>query len=84
MTQCQEFRSDLLSPITGYFQRLLSTLIQGSTVIERRGIASAVFNCMLDPEKHLILLNEPFEILPVLLYPLAGPEEYEVAIINLL
>ncbi|KAK9501810.1 hypothetical protein O3M35_012473 [Rhynocoris fuscipes] len=77
LTQCGDFRACLLDPISGQFHRLLPILVQGATKLERLGVASALYNCLLDPGNHLTLLSEPYELLPVLLYPLAGPEEFK-------
>ncbi|XP_014260071.1 protein HGH1 homolog isoform X2 [Cimex lectularius] len=77
LTQCVEFQNFLVDPVNGQLQRVLPVLHSGVTLVERSGIASALYNCLFDTKSHMTLLEAPFDILPVLLLPLAGPEEFD-------
>ena len=61
---------------TSILDRILPEL-RSSNPIRRRGIAGTVKNCCFDKDSSWWLLNE-VDIIPKILYPLAGPEELEI------
>lgn len=50
---------------------------QSSNEIRQRGIVGTLRNCTFDMENHEWLLSPNINLLPYLLLPLAGPEEFE-------
>uniref|UniRef100_A0A8C3JYJ2 HGH1 homolog n=1 Tax=Calidris pygmaea TaxID=425635 RepID=A0A8C3JYJ2_9CHAR len=57
-------------------QRLLPFTQYKDSTVHRRGIVGALRNCCFEYEDHEWLLSEEVDILPFLLLPLAGPEEF--------
>lgn len=45
--------------------------------IRREGVASTIKNSLFDVDRHAALVEEPVNILPYILLPLAGPEEMD-------
>uniref|UniRef100_A0A0A9X979 Protein HGH1 homolog n=3 Tax=Lygus hesperus TaxID=30085 RepID=A0A0A9X979_LYGHE len=77
LAQSPSFRTRLLDPDENYFLRALPVINTSPSPIERFGIASAVYNCLFDKSTHHTLMGPPYDILPILLLPLAGPEEFD-------
>lgn len=78
LAQSLNFQKYLLTAESGnLFCSVLSIINNGETVIQRRGIVSTLYNCLFNSENHSLLLKPPFAILSYLLYPLAGPEEFD-------
>ncbi|KAF6208979.1 hypothetical protein GE061_014722 [Apolygus lucorum] len=77
LAQSPSFRTKLLDPDENYFLRVLPVINTSPSPIERFGIASAVYNCLFDKSTHEVLMGPPYEVLPILLLPLAGPEEFD-------
>ncbi|XP_064557261.1 protein HGH1 homolog [Zonotrichia leucophrys gambelii] len=74
LSQAPEGRRALLEPSGRVLGRLLSLLRCPDTEL-RRGIVGALRNCCFQHENHARLLSPQVEALPLLLLPLAGPEE---------
>lgn len=78
LAQSLDFQKYLLTSQDGQlFSSILPVLNNGESALQKRGIASIIYNCLFNSENHAILLKEPFNILGYLLYPLAGPEEFD-------
>ncbi|XP_068093987.1 protein HGH1 homolog isoform X2 [Hyperolius riggenbachi] len=76
LTQLSEGRDFLLDRDRCVIQRILShTHIQGS-VVRRGGIVGTLRNCCFNHGNHTWLLGDNVDLLPFLLLPLAGGEEY--------
>ncbi|XP_005996848.1 protein HGH1 homolog [Latimeria chalumnae] len=76
LTQLPETRHFLLDKNRCVIQRLLPyTQYEGST-IRRGGAVGTLRNCCFDYKYHEWLLSDAVDILPFLLLPLAGPEEF--------
>ncbi|KAI8506776.1 Protein hgh1 [Branchiostoma belcheri] len=76
LTQLSEARQFVLDHDRCVIQRLLPfTQYQGS-VIRRGGIVGALKNCCFETAHHQWLLSDDVDILPFLMLPLAGPEEF--------
>ncbi|XP_068017128.1 protein HGH1 homolog [Melanerpes formicivorus] len=76
LSQLPEGRRGLLDRSRCSVQRLLPFTQYRDSVIHRRGIVGALRNCCFQYEDHEWLLSEEVDILPFLLLPLAGPEEF--------
>ncbi|XP_075705594.1 protein HGH1 homolog [Rhinoderma darwinii] len=76
LTQLPEGRSFILDRSRCVLQRLLPyTHLQGS-VVRRGGVVGTLRNCCFSHGDHAWLLGEDVDVLPFLLLPLAGGEEY--------
>ncbi|KNC86628.1 hypothetical protein SARC_01257 [Sphaeroforma arctica JP610] len=58
------------------FQRLL-TFLNHTEPVRRGGVVAMIRNVAFDAELHMWLLGDDVNILPALLLPLAGPEEFD-------
>lgn len=58
-------------------QRLLPFTEYPDSIIRRGGIVGTLKNCTFDTENHEWLLSAEVDLLPYLLLPLAGPEEFD-------
>lgn len=76
LSQSVTFRSSLLDHERCIIQRLLCYTHDCSSSVRRRGIVGTLRNCCFDIEHHDWLLSPDVDILPYLLYPLAGPEKF--------
>ncbi|XP_068690495.1 protein HGH1 homolog [Montipora foliosa] len=76
LTQLQEFRDFILNKDLCVLQRLLPFTTYNASLIKRRGVVGALKNCCFETASHEWLLSETVDILPYLLLPLAGPEEF--------
>ncbi|KAM6445752.1 protein HGH1 homolog [Rhynochetos jubatus] len=76
LSQLPEGRRGLLDRSRRSVQRLLPFTQYKASVVHRRGIVGALRNCCFEYEAHEWLLSEEVDILPFLLLPLAGPEEF--------
>ncbi|KAM9278851.1 protein HGH1 homolog [Cariama cristata] len=76
LSQLPEGRRGLLDRSQCSVQRLLPFTQYKDSVVHRRGIVGALRNCCFEYEDHEWLLSEEVDILPFLLLPLAGPEEF--------
>ncbi|XP_068855193.1 protein HGH1 homolog isoform X1 [Aphelocoma coerulescens] len=75
LSQAPEGRRVLMDRSRAVLPRLLP-LVRGPGSAElRRGVLGALRNCCFQHEHHAWLLSPELELLPLLLLPLAGPEE---------
>ncbi|CAN8179044.1 unnamed protein product, partial [Coccothraustes coccothraustes] len=74
LSQAPEGRRLLLEPAGRVLRRLLALLRCPEPEL-RRGIVGALRNCCFQHENHERLLSPELDALPLLLLPLAGPEE---------
>lgn len=58
-------------------QKLLPFTEYKDSIVRRGGVVGTLRNCCFDHENHMWLLNEDIDLLPHLLLPLAGPEEFD-------
>ncbi|XP_026577664.1 protein HGH1 homolog [Pseudonaja textilis] len=76
LSQLPEVRDALLERSGGAVRRLLPFMQDAGSAARRRGVAGTLRNCCFDPRHHEWLLSEQVDLLPFLLLPLAGPEEF--------
>ncbi|KAM6143047.1 protein HGH1 homolog [Phoenicopterus ruber ruber] len=76
LSQLPEGRRGLLDRSRCSVQRLLPFTQYKDSAVHRRGVVGALRNCCFEHEDHEWLLSEEVDILPFLLLPLAGPEEF--------
>ncbi|XP_077209671.1 protein HGH1 homolog [Paroedura picta] len=77
LTQLPGARACLLHPARCLVRRLLPfTQDASSSSLCRGGVAGTLRNCCFDHGNHKWLLSDHVDILPFLLLPLAGPEEF--------
>nr|CAG4649473.1 EOG090X08WK [Scapholeberis mucronata]SVE93719.1 EOG090X08WK [Scapholeberis mucronata] len=77
LSQIPEMRRYILDPSRTCLQRLVSFTDYKDSAIRRGGILGLIKNCCFETEHHLWLLSEAVDLLPKLLLPLAGPEEFD-------
>ncbi|KDR19997.1 protein HGH1 homolog isoform X2 [Zootermopsis nevadensis] len=77
LSQSITFRRFLMDHERCIIQRLLPFTEYESSHVRRGGIVGTLRNCCFDIENHDWLLSPKVDILPCLLLPLAGPEEFE-------
>lgn len=68
-------REALMEPQRCAVRRLLPLVGDTDSAVTRRGAVGAIRNCCFQHEHHEWLLSDAVDVLPVLLLPLAGPEE---------
>ncbi|XP_025090434.1 protein HGH1 homolog isoform X3 [Pomacea canaliculata] len=73
----QDVRQELVSHHEDLLQNLLPFMSFAPSVIRRRGIIGIVKNCCFEYDLHSVLLGPEVDLLPRLLLPLAGPEEFD-------
>jgi hypothetical protein len=76
LSQSLTFRSYLMDHERCVIQRLLPYTEYEHSHIRRGGVVGTLRNCCFDTEHHTWLLGSEVDILPHLLLPLAGPEEF--------
>ncbi|XP_025943907.1 protein HGH1 homolog, partial [Apteryx rowi] len=76
LSQVPEGRRGLLDRSRCSVQRLLPFTQYKDSAVHRRGIVGALRNCCFEHEHHEWLLSDEVDVLPFLLLPLAGPEEF--------
>ncbi|KAI5696413.1 hypothetical protein M8J75_012727 [Diaphorina citri] len=77
LAQLSEFRQYLLDKNKCIIQRLVPFTEYSESSVRREGIVALIKNCCFDTEHHEWLLGEDVDILPKLLLPLAGGEEFD-------
>ncbi|KAL0266584.1 UNVERIFIED_CONTAM: hypothetical protein PYX00_009085 [Menopon gallinae] len=77
LSQCTEFRRQIMNKNRCLIQKLLPFIDFTESLIRRGGIVATIRNCCFDLEYHDWLLSPEVDILPRLLLPLAGPEEFD-------
>ncbi|XP_043923636.1 protein HGH1 homolog [Protopterus annectens] len=76
LTQLPEARQFLLDKDRCVVQRLLPYTQYEGSIIRRGGVVGTIKNCCFDYAYHEWLLGDSVDVLPFLLLPLAGPEEF--------
>lgn len=76
LCQLPEARQALLDRHSCLVQRLLPLTQYAGSAICRGGVVGTLRNCCFDYDCHEWLLSERVDLLPFLLLPLAGPEEF--------
>ncbi|XP_060532899.1 protein HGH1 homolog [Cylas formicarius] len=79
LSQSQRVRRYILDKEKCVIQRLLPFTDYKDSLIRRGGIVGTLKNCCFESEFHDWLLSDDVDILPRLLLPLAGPEEFDDA-----
>ncbi|XP_013379212.1 protein HGH1 homolog isoform X2 [Lingula anatina] len=77
LTQIPEARQFILNKDGCVIQRLLPYTQYPESVVRRRGIVATLKNCSFETDNHQWLLSPQVDLLPHLLLPLAGPEEFD-------
>lgn len=75
ISQVAESRELFCKTDSGLLNRLIPFVKYDDSIVRRGGIIGLIRNICFDTSLHSYLLEE-IEILPVILYSLAGPEEY--------
>ncbi|XP_042321515.1 protein HGH1 homolog [Sceloporus undulatus] len=76
LSQLPEARQVLLDPSRCVVQRLLPFTQDPGSAVRRGGVVGTLRNCCFDYRCHEWLLSEEVDVLPFLLLPLAGPEDF--------
>lgn len=76
LTQLPEARAFLLDPSRCAVQRLLPYTQYEGSAIRRGGVIGTLRNCCFESQHHAWLLGAEVDLLPFLLLPLAGPEDF--------
>ncbi|GAB6032193.1 hypothetical protein CHUAL_010838 [Chamberlinius hualienensis] len=77
LSQLLNVRKVLTDEKQQHIKRLLNSMADSKSALKRRGIVGVIRNCCFDHEIHFWLLNSDIDIIPALVYPLAGPEELD-------
>ncbi|XP_012254258.2 protein HGH1 homolog [Athalia rosae] len=77
LSQSTNVRRYLMDKHHCVIQRLLPFTEYRESMVRRGGIVGTLKNCCFDTEYHQWLLSSEVDILPRLLLPLAGPEEFD-------
>ncbi|CAG9805931.1 unnamed protein product [Chironomus riparius] len=77
LSQSSAFRNLVASSQTRLLQRLLPFISHESSVIRRGGITGFLKNICFDSSLHEWLFSTDVDVLPFILLPLAGPEEFD-------
>nr|CAG4637150.1 EOG090X08WK [Ceriodaphnia reticulata]SVE73038.1 EOG090X08WK [Ceriodaphnia reticulata] len=77
LSQIPAMREFIIGPTKSCLQRLVSFTDYKDSVVRRGGVLGLIKNCCFETEHHEWLLSEAVDLLPKLLLPLAGPEEFD-------
>jgi len=77
LTQVKAVRNFVMDEKRCVIQRLLPFMNYEKSPERRGGVIGILRNCCFDVEKHDWLLGDDVDLLPRLLLPLAGPEEFD-------
>lgn len=77
LSQTSSFRSLVAKSNTRLLSRLLPFINHETSLIRRGGIAGLLKNICFDSSLHEWLFSSEVEVLPFILLPLAGPEEFD-------
>uniref|UniRef100_A0A1B6D1Q7 Protein HGH1 homolog n=2 Tax=Clastoptera arizonana TaxID=38151 RepID=A0A1B6D1Q7_9HEMI len=77
LSQIKEFRCYLLNKKGCGIEKLLPFTEYSESIVRKGGVIGVLRNCSFDIEFHEQLLGPEIGILPRLLLPLAGPEEFD-------
>ncbi|KAF5281869.1 hypothetical protein FQR65_LT14513 [Abscondita terminalis] len=75
LSQSPSVRKLLLD--TNWISKLLAFTEFADSLVKRGGVVGTIRNCCFDLDNHELLLSEEIDVLPKLLLPLAGNEEYD-------
>lgn len=77
LSQTSKFRSMIATSTTRLLPRLLPFISHETSIIRRGGIVGLLKNICFDSSLHEWLFNPEVDVLPFILLPLAGPEEFD-------
>nr|SVE70525.1 EOG090X08WK [Daphnia similis]SVE71149.1 EOG090X08WK [Daphnia similis]SVE71781.1 EOG090X08WK [Daphnia similis]SVE72407.1 EOG090X08WK [Daphnia similis] len=77
LSQLPAVRSYIFDPSRSCLQRLVSFTDYKDSISRRGAILGLIKNCCFETDHHEFLLSEAVDLLPKLLIPLAGPEEFD-------
>ncbi|KAL1454066.1 hypothetical protein WDU94_010356 [Cyamophila willieti] len=77
LTQIADFRQYVLDKEKCIIQRLIPFTEYAESSVRREGIVALIKNCCFHTESHAWLLGDTVDLLPKLLLPLAGGEEFD-------
>lgn len=77
LTQCAKGREIVCDPQNDFLHRILPFVNQQSNLVRRGGATGVLKNICFDTGRHEWLMSEQVNVLPFILLPLAGPEEYD-------
>ncbi|KAK4878521.1 hypothetical protein RN001_011027 [Aquatica leii] len=77
LSQSSVVRKQILDKSENMFMKILPFVEFKDSVVKRGGVVGAIRNCCFETEYHDWLLNADIDILPRLLLPLAGNEEFD-------
>ncbi|CAH1118283.1 unnamed protein product [Phaedon cochleariae] len=77
LSQSHRARKYILDKNKCVIQRLLPFTVYKDSLVRRGGVVGTIKNCCFDEDFHEWLLGEDVDILPRLLLPLAGNEEFD-------
>lgn len=77
ISQCHKGRELICHRESRLIQRLLPFISYGKSLIRRQGIAGLMKNICFDSTLHEWLLSDDVNLLPIILLPLAGPEQLD-------
>ncbi|XP_028396543.1 protein HGH1 homolog [Dendronephthya gigantea] len=76
LSRIKAVRMVVLERTSNLIQTLLPYISFQNSVVRRKGVVGIIRNCCFEYESHNWLLGDDVDILPILLLPLAGPEEF--------
>nr|CAG4651117.1 EOG090X08WK [Simocephalus serrulatus]SVE94340.1 EOG090X08WK [Simocephalus serrulatus] len=77
LSQIPAMREHIVNPSRSCLQRLVSFTDYKDSIVRRGGVLGLIKNCCFETEHHPWLLSKAVDLLPKLLLPLAGPEEFD-------
>ncbi|KAK6642186.1 hypothetical protein RUM44_013909 [Polyplax serrata] len=77
LSQSIDFRRSLMQEDTCLVKKLLPFVQFNDSLVRRGGVVGTLKNCCFETDHHEWLLSPEVDILPFLLLPLAGPEEFD-------
>lgn len=76
LTQCRRGREIVCDPTKQILTKILPFTLLHDKLIRRGGATGVLKNICFDSARHDWLLSDDLNVLPFILLPLAGPEEY--------
>ncbi|XP_058062343.1 protein HGH1 homolog [Anopheles bellator] len=77
VSQCANGRAVFCNRTTGLLRRILPFVHHTESIVRRGGAVGLLKNICFDSTVHEWLLSEQMDILPFILLPLVGPEEFD-------
>ncbi|XP_071094394.1 protein HGH1 homolog [Haliotis cracherodii] len=77
LTQISSIRQELMDKNSRILQRLIPFTEYKGSHLRRGGVVGTLKNCCFETDRHDWLMGDQVDILPRLLLPLAGPEEFD-------